>query len=239
MLILQKNSFNKKDEITNIGFAISLSLLVLVFLLIPIIFALLAIKNISPVIHVLLPSVIIIPSLCIAMYFVGKPGNLLKKLKLVDLHPDHISISFVSSILLLFVMANFMYIYHKLLTMMGIKVDPPMIEAILKNSDSSSLWWMCLGIIVLAPISEELIFRRFIFGFLAPRCGFLTAMVVTAWLFAAIHLSLYSLPALFLLGIGFQLIYLKFGSIYPAILMHAFNNAIAVTLLLLLPQAQT
>jgi membrane protease YdiL (CAAX protease family) len=234
MLVLQKNSFNKKDIITNSGFAISLSLLVLVFLIIPVIFVSFAIKNISPVIHVLLPSVIIIPTLCISMCFVGKPGNLLKKLKMVDLHPSHISVSFVSSILILFAMANLMYVYHKLLTMMGIKIERPMIEAILKSSDSSSLWLMCLGIIVLAPISEELIFRRFIFGFLAPRCGFLTAMMITAGLFAAIHLSIYSLPALFLLGIGFQLIYLKFGSLYPAILMHAFNNAIAVTLLLLI-----
>jgi len=239
MLILQKNSFKLKDKTTNLGFAISLSLMMLVFLIIPIIFALFKIKEIKPVIHVLLPSLIIIPSLCIAMYFVGKPGGLLKKLKLVELHPSHISVSFVSSIILLFAMANLMYVYHKLLSMMGIKVERPMIEALLKSSDSSSLWLMCFGIIVLAPISEELIFRRFIFVFLAPRCGFLTAMVMTAGLFAAIHLSLYSLPALFLLGIAFQLIYLKFGSLYPAILMHSFNNAIAVTLLLLAPQLQT
>lgn len=236
MLILQKNSFNKKDEITNVGFAISLSLLVLVFLIVPIMFALSGIKDISPLIHVMLPSMIIVPSLCTAMYFVGKPGNLLRKLKMVDLHHNHISVSFISSILILFIMANLMYIYHKLLTMMGIKIVHPPIEAILKNSDSNSLWWMCLGIIVLAPISEELIFRRFIFGFLAPRCGFIIAMLITAGLFAGIHLSIYSLPALFLLGIGFQLIYLKFGSIYPAIMMHAFNNAIAVTLLLWLPE---
>lgn len=236
MLILQKNSFNKKDEITNIGFVISLSLLMLVFLLIPFMFALSGIKDINPIIHVLLPSGIIIPILCISMYFVGKPGNLLRKLKMVDLHHSHISISFVSSILLLFIMANLMYVYHKILTMMGIEIERPAIEAILKSSDSTSLWWMCLGIIVLAPISEELIFRRFIFGFLAPRCGFITAMLITAGLFAGIHLSIYSLPALFLLGIGFQLIYLKFGSLYPAIMMHAFNNAIAVSLLLWLPE---
>ena len=239
MLILQKNSFNKKDKITNIGFVISLLLLVLVFLFIPVIFALLAVKDINPIIHVLLPSVIIIPTLCVVMYFVGKPGNLLRKLKMVDLQHSHISISFVSSILLLFIMANFMDIYHKLLLMLGIKLERPAIEAILKSSDNNSLWWICLGIIVLAPISEELIFRRFIFGFLAPRCGFISAMIITAGLFAGIHFSLYSLPALFLLGIGFQLIYLKFGSLYPAIIMHAFNNAIAVILLLLIPQMQT
>lgn len=234
MLILQKNSFKLKDKITNAGFVVSISLIMLVFLVIPVIFTLLEIKELNPLVHVLLPSAVIIPSLCAAIYFIGKPGGLLRKFKMVDLHPDHISVSFVSSIILLFVMANFMYVYHKLLSILGIEVTPPPIEAILKSSNSTSLWLMCFAIIVLAPISEELIFRRFIFGFLAPRCGFLTAMVMTAGLFAVIHLSLYSLPALFLLGIGFQLIYLKFGSLYPAIMMHAFNNAIAVTLLLLI-----
>ena len=238
MLILQKNSFKSKDRITNIGFTVSWALIILVFFLIPTIFAVLGIKNLNPVIHVMLPSVIIIPTLCITIYLVGKRGNLLRKFKMVNLHPDHISAGFIATVILLFAMANLTYVYHKLLSMMGITLKPPPIEAILKNSDSSSLWLLCFGIIVLAPISEELIFRRFIFGFLAPHLGFLASMLLTAALFAGIHMSLYSLPALFLLGIGFQLIYLKFGSLYPAIIMHSFNNAIAVTLLLVFPQAQ-
>ncbi len=238
MLILQKNSFKSKDKITNIGFAASWALIIIVFFLVPVIFAMLKIENINPIIHVLLPSVIIIPTLCIIMYFAGKPGNLLRKFKMVNLHPDHISASFIGVILVLFVAANLTYVYHKLLVMIGITPKPPPIEAILKSSDSSTLWFLCFGIIVLAPISEELIFRRFIFGFLAPHLGFISSMLLTAAFFAAIHMSWYSLPALFLLGIGFQLIYLKFGSLYPAIIMHSLNNAIAVTLLLLIPQAQ-
>jgi len=238
MLILQKNSFKSKDKITNIGFAVSWALIILVFFLIPTVFALLDIKNLNPVVQVMLPSVVIIPILCISMYFAGKPGNLLRKFKMVNLHPDHISASFVAVILVLFAAANLMYVYHKLLIMMGIDPKPPPIEAILKNSDANTLWVLCFGIIVLAPISEELIFRRFIFGFLAPHLGFIASMLLTAGFFAVIHMSWYSLPALFLLGIGFQLIYLKFGSLYPAIIMHSFNNAIAVTLLFLVPQAQ-
>ena len=238
MLILQKNSFKSKDKITNIGFAVSWMLIILVFFLIPTIFVVLGIKNINPVVYVLLPSVIIIPTLCVTMYFAGKPGNLLRKFKMVNLHPDHVSASFLGVILVLFVAANLTYVYHKLLIMLGIDPKPPPIEAILKNSDANTLWFLCFGIIVLAPISEELIFRRFIFGFLAPHLGFIASMLLTAAFFAAIHMSWYSLPALFLLGIGFQLIYLKFGSLYPAIIMHSLNNAVAVTLLLWLPQAQ-
>ena len=232
MLILQKNSFNIKDKITNIGFAISLSLIILVFLYIPIIFGLFGIKQINPLIMVLMPSLIMLPTLCISMYYTGKPGSLLHKFKLRKLHYSHVLISLVSAVLWLIVTGNIMRIYHKLLSMNGIKLDPPEIEKILQTSDSASLFLICFGVIVLAPISEELIFRRFIFGFLAPRYGFIAALLLTSAAFALVHFSLYSLPALFLLGIAFQLIYLKFGSLYPAILMHAFSNAIAVSILL-------
>ncbi len=239
MLILQKNSFNKKDKITNIGFIISSSLIVLVFLVLPIIFVLLRLSGIKPLFHVLLPSAIIIPSLCGSMFFAGKPGNLSRKLKLVNLRPCYIPLCFAAALALLLGMSTFIYMYHELLSMLNIKAPPPLIEKILKNSDVSSLLWICFGIIILAPITEELIFRRFLFGFLAPRCGFIPALLTTAGIFAAIHFSLYSLPALFFLGIAFQLIYLKFGSLYPAILLHAFNNAIAVNVLFLIPQVQT
>ena len=232
MLILQKNSFNIKDKITNTGFAISLSLIILVFLYIPIILGLSGIKKINPLVMVLMPSLIMIPTLCISMYYAGKTGSLLRKLKLRKLHYSHVLTAFVSAILYLIVTGSVMQIYHKILSMNGIKLDPPEIEKLLKTSDSASLFLICFGVIVLAPISEELIFRRFIFGFLAPRYGFIAALLLTSATFALVHFSLYSLPALFLLGIAFQLIYLKFGSLYPAILMHAFSNAIAVSVLL-------
>ena len=187
---------------------------------------------------VLMPSLIMIPILCISIYFVGKTGRLFRKFKLRSLHYSHILISLASAVLLLIVAGNVLRIYHMLLSTNGIKLDSPKIEKLLQTSDSGSLYLMCFGIIVLAPISEELIFRRFIFGFLAPRYGFVAALLLTSLAFALIHFSLYSLPALFILGIGFQLIYLKFGSLYPAIMMHAFSNAIAVTLLFFIPQLQ-
>jgi len=236
MLIWQKNSFKLKDEITNVGFALSLTLIMIVFFIVPVIIAVLGFKEIHPLIMVLMPSAIIIPGLCMIMYFVGRPGRLLRKFKMIDLHRNHISFGFIGAIVALIGIANIMYIYLGILKKIGVKLEKPVVEEILKNSEPNSLWIIIFAVIVLAPISEEIIFRRFIFGFLAPRCGLIIAMVITAALFAAIHMSLYSLPALFLLGIAFQLIYLKFGSIYPAIIMHAFNNAIAVTLILLLPQ---
>jgi membrane protease YdiL (CAAX protease family) len=238
MLILQKNSFNKKDTITNAGFIISMALIFVVFFLMPAFLAMLGFKEFSPVFLVLSPSMVIIPGLCIFMYFTGKPGGLLEKFKLSNLRFGFIPISFAASFIFLISISWIVQLYHLGLSKLGFDLEPPAIEFLLKNCDFSTLIWLTVGVVFLAPISEELVFRRFMFGFLAPRCGFVPAMLITAAAFAGIHLSIYDLPALFLLGIAFQLIYLRFGSLYPAVLMHAFNNAIALNVLFLVDKTQ-
>ena len=236
MLILQKNRFNRKDKAVNLGFALSLGLIALLFGFLPLLFVALNITNLSPVIAVLLPALITIPVFLVAMNNISRNGKILSRLKLKNWRAVYIPISLSMAFVLLIVMGQVIYWYHKLLSSLNIKATPPIIEAILKNADGMTLYCLFFGIIVLVPISEEIIFRRFIFAFLAPRCGFMLALLISSGAFAIIHFSLYSLPALFLLGIAFQLIYLKFGSLYPAILMHAFNNAIALTVLLYLPK---
>ncbi|MDD5597986.1 MAG: type II CAAX endopeptidase family protein [Victivallaceae bacterium] len=238
MLILQKNSFNKNDLITNAGFVTSMGLIWLVFLFIPLLFPALGIGEISPLVHVLLPSVIILPVLGFTLYFVGRPGKLLRKCKLINLRPAHIYVSFAALAVLSVCLKDFMQIYLHVLALLGVKAEPPVIDQLIKNSSRDTLTWLCFGVIVLAPVSEELVFRRFIFGFLAPRCGFAASLLISSGLFALIHFSLYSFPGLFILGVGFQMIYLKFGSLYPAILMHAFNNAFAIIILLFFPELQ-
>jgi hypothetical protein len=236
MLILQKNSFKKNDLITNAGFLISLGILWLVFLFIPLFFLLLGIKDIGVITWVLLPPATTILLLCFSIYFVGKPGKLLRKLKLVRFRFSQITVSFGVMLLLLFILGTAMPIYLQLLKILNIETEKPIIDTLIKSSGPAALFWLCLGVIVLAPISEELIFRRFIFDFLAPRCGFIGSIMISSGLFALIHFSVYSFLSLFILGVGFQLIYLKFRSIYPAIFLHAFNNAFAVSALLLFPE---
>lgn len=236
MLVWQKNSFKKNDLTTNAGFLLSLALIELVFLGIPILFP--VIKDASPVVQVLLPPAVIIPVLGAAIYFVGRPGRLLRKFKLVKLRPAHVFSGLAAVIVLLFCSRDLIRLYLHLLAMLGINAKPPVIETLLRNSSGGILIWLAFGVIVLAPLSEELVFRRFIFGFLVPRCGFTAALLISSGLFAVIHFSLYSFPTLFILGVGFQLIYLHFGSLYPAIFMHAFNNALAVIVLLFFPELQ-
>lgn len=63
-------------------------------------------------------------------------------------------------------------------------------------------------VIILVPISEEVFFRRGLYGVLRPL-GAWTALIVTSLLFSAVHFFLLGFPSLFLMGLVFQLVYLK------------------------------
>jgi uncharacterized protein len=90
-----------------------------------------------------------------------------------------------------------------------------------------------LMVVVIAPVAEEFFFRGFFYRALRSRFSVLVAACIDGLLFGAIHYDfsnadiLLILPPLALLGFLFCLVYEKTGSLYPAIAMHALNNAIA------------
>ena len=86
-------------------------------------------------------------------------------------------------------------------------------------------------ITVLAPVSEELLFRGFIFRALRNWRGFAPAAVITGLIFGAVHIGSspvgYALP-LAAFGFGLCLLYQWTGSLYPCIALHAANNGFAL-----------
>jgi membrane protease YdiL (CAAX protease family) len=83
---------------------------------------------------------------------------------------------------------------------------------------------------VLAPMSEEFLFRGYIFTALRNWRGVWPAAVITGLLFGAVHAG--SAPAVDLiplaaLGFGLCLLYRYTGSLYPCIAVHSLNNSIA------------
>ena len=84
---------------------------------------------------------------------------------------------------------------------------------------------------VVAPICEEFLFRGFIFGALRNWRGPWIAAAITGVLFGALHAA--SAPAadlvpLAALGMLLCAVRQLTGSLYPAIALHALNNAIAL-----------
>lgn len=90
--------------------------------------------------------------------------------------------------------------------------------------------------ITLAPLVEELLFRGVLLSSLIPRCGTVLAALLSAAAFAAIHLpgldwQWYALPELLLLGVALAWLRLRYRSLWPSVLAHGANNALALAVL--------
>jgi uncharacterized protein len=101
------------------------------------------------------------------------------------------------------------------------------------GADEGTLGLVAAGFMVVcvAPAAEEFFFRGFFYRALRTRYPVLTAAALDGVLFGLIHFSgsdtLLILPLLATLGFMFCLVYERTGSIYPVIVLHSFNNALA------------
>jgi hypothetical protein len=88
-----------------------------------------------------------------------------------------------------------------------------------------------VGIIILAPITEELLFRGLIFKVIADRRpGPLGAVVITAILFAAVHIQygIADLVTIFIDALYWGWVRYKTGTTMLPVVMHIAANTIAV-----------
>lgn len=81
---------------------------------------------------------------------------------------------------------------------------------------------------VWTPLTEELFFRGFIFAGLCPFLGVRWAVVASAVVFSLFHLSVGVLIPVFITGLLLAWLYQKTGTLWPSILAHAAQNAMAV-----------
>jgi membrane protease YdiL (CAAX protease family) len=92
---------------------------------------------------------------------------------------------------------------------------------------------LALLVVSLGPLVEELLFRGVLLSAMMRFVPASTATAASALLFACVHLPdlnflWYALPNLMLLGVVLAWLRLRSGSIWPAVLAHAVNNALAV-----------
>jgi CAAX protease family protein len=101
----------------------------------------------------------------------------------------------------------------------------------LGSNENAALLLLSAGLTcVVAPISEEILFRGFIFTALRNWRGTFPAALITGLLFGAVHAGsapLLDLVPLAALGFGLCLLYRYTGSLYPCIITHSLNNSIA------------
>ena len=114
-----------------------------------------------------------------------------------------------------------------------------MVEIFYRTAAPSSIALLAAMAVLLAPVTEELVFRGGLFRFLRDRAPHWVALVLPALFFAALHVNyqtfegLVTLAPLLAFGIVFSLAYERTGHIAVVMVAHALFNLHTVVFLLL------
>jgi membrane protease YdiL (CAAX protease family) len=94
---------------------------------------------------------------------------------------------------------------------------------------------VALGLAVVTPLGEELLFRGFIQRILARNMNGRLAVLLAALLFAIVHFELAVIPAIAVLGIIFGYIFYRTGNLFYPILAHGLYNLVSLVRLHITP----
>jgi uncharacterized protein len=97
------------------------------------------------------------------------------------------------------------------------------------GADKSTTLAIVTGVFVIgvAPFVEEFFFRGFLYRAFRNRIGVIGAALASALTWSAIHFKPEFLVPLAILGVVLALLFEKTGSLWPCIMVHALNNALA------------
>ena len=106
-------------------------------------------------------------------------------------------------------------------------------QCVAVRHDYSHYYWLAIIVVcVIAPISEETIFRGFIYGWLRRWGPAALAVPLGALIFAAAHQQLVLVLPLFFVGVVLALLYEGSRSLVPGVLTHALFNLPNIILIL-------
>jgi membrane protease YdiL (CAAX protease family) len=114
--------------------------------------------------------------------------------------------------------------------------ESPVQQAVLilqSSDDPVLLGVLALAVVVVAPMTEELLFRGYLYPVLRRFSGVSFGCVMSGLIFATAHNELAALPTLFFLGMLLALLYERTGSIWAPIALHALFNVTTVVVSLL------
>jgi sodium transport system permease protein len=113
-------------------------------------------------------------------------------------------------------------------------MPPEVIESLqraLPSPTGVGEWAALLLVAALSPaLCEEAVFRGFLFSSLRGRVPAWAVIVITAVAFGLFHMSIYRLMPTVTLGLILGLLAYRSDSIWPAVVFHGCNNAVALTL---------
>ena len=102
---------------------------------------------------------------------------------------------------------------------------------LLMASEKSYIFLFMIPTVILAPLTEELIFRGFLLRGISSNHKPLISILVTSSIFSLIHLNSEQIPNAFILGVIFSVITIHSGNLKYTMIYHALNNFYATFLL--------
>ena len=152
---------------------------------------------------------------------------------------------FVTFLIVLPLVAGASLIWRHLLQRAGLPEFPQeLVELFERPQSRPALWLMVVLATVVAPVTEELIFRQRLFGWLRGRVSRSAALWIAAIFFAALHVAwqttlkgLDGFVPLVVLAVGFAVAYERTGHIGTPIVAHGLFNLHSIVYILLQRQA--
>ncbi len=101
----------------------------------------------------------------------------------------------------------------------------------LQTRDTAVLIYMLIAAVIIAPIGEELLFRGFLYPALKSSMGKWGAILLSSFMFGAVHMALVQTLLLSVFGVILCLAYERAKSIWLPIVLHALFNGLTITLI--------
>jgi membrane protease YdiL (CAAX protease family) len=125
-------------------------------------------------------------------------------------------------------LASYMLIivHNLVLVSFGIDTQAETIIRIFTELDAP-VWFILVGAIF-APLVEEIFFRGFLFQGFRARYGWVSAMLLSAAIFAVAHLDPVALIPTFILGCLLAYLYHRSNTVWPGVILHFLVNALGL-----------
>jgi membrane protease YdiL (CAAX protease family) len=125
------------------------------------------------------------------------------------------------------------------LTRMLIPMPKSIQDTLFKSIRPDRYFWIpYLRVIIIGPITEEILFRGIILKSHLKRYSSLKAIIVSSIFFGIYHLSIWQFIGAIIIGCFFGWLYYKTRSLLPCIFAHVFTNSISIIAIEILKHQQ-
>ncbi len=159
-------------------------------------------------------------------FLIARKEPLLQRLRIQKVAPAALLATVVLSIGIIIIVDEFDRLASLLFT-------PPEymnnLSSMLQFNSFGMALFLTAGIVLLAPLGEELLFRGFLQQFLEQYWQDITrAVLVTSLFFAIIHMNPFWLIQIYILGLMLGYLTWRTGSIWAGFILHSANNFVAL-----------